>query len=108
MITTIQGNPTEVTAGLKAILIELSKLDSYVDSKYYRSLLERVPDYKLEIQEGAECIAPAYSWTEVINVELPQLHLVFPYELEGRGRGKLDVAIHTWRTAPEKQKDYIS
>lgn len=101
-------NPTDVVSGLKAILIELSKLDGYVDCKRYKELYDRIPDYKIKVQDGAEYIAPAHSWTDIINSELPQMYPVFPYELEGIGRGNLDRAIHTWRTAPEEQKHYIS
>ncbi|NMO94963.1 DUF5703 domain-containing protein [Paenibacillus lemnae] len=101
-------NPTDVISGLKAILTELSRLDEYVDSKHYQELYSRVPDYKTEIHDGKERIAPAYAWTHIINCELPQLYPVFPYALEGIGRGSLDRAIHTWRTAPEEQKHHIS
>jgi len=101
-------NPTDVIAGLRAVVSELSHLSEYVDGERYKELYERIPEYKVNITDGAEWIAPAYSWTDVINLELPQLYPVFPYELEGIGRGRLERAIHTWRTAPEGQKNHIS
>lgn len=101
-------NPTDVISGLKAIVTELSSLDEYVDGKRYKEMYDRIPDYRIEVKDGAECIAPAHFWTQIINSELPQLYPVFPYELEGIGRGELDRAIHTWRTAPEGQKHYVS
>lgn len=101
-------NPTDVISGLKAIVTELGRLDEYVDSARYRELYARIPDYKIETAEGAKRIAPAHAWSDIINCELPQLYPVFPYELEGIGRGELKRAIHTWRTALGSQKNHVS
>ena len=47
--------------------------------------------------QGQQTIAPAVSWTGIINVEIPQLYPVHPYELYGLTKPDLQVAIDTWR-----------
>ncbi|HHW49083.1 MAG TPA: hypothetical protein GXX14_10795 [Clostridiaceae bacterium] len=101
-------NPTDVIAGLKAILTELSNLDEYVNAQYYRQLIEKVPDFKIIRTEGIDIISPAYSWTAVLNCELPQLYPVFPYELLHLGDENLELAINTWKVAPAMHKSHIS
>ena len=50
------------------------------------------------------------SWTEIINVEIPQLYPVFPYEQYGLGKPDLQVAIDTWRYGDynEDQLNHVS
>lgn len=101
-------NPTDAVAGLKAILLELIHLEEYVDVEYYKELIKKIPDIKIGSVDGTEVLLPAYSWTHVHNVEMPELYPVFPYEIYGFGRENLELAINTWKTAPASQKNYIS
>ncbi|MFO7634452.1 MAG: hypothetical protein R6W76_18020, partial [Caldilinea sp.] len=64
---------------------------------YYRGLLERIPPLPVLEMQGRKTIAPAVSWTDIINVEIPQLYPVFPYEQYGLDKPDLQVAIDTWR-----------
>ncbi|RCX12994.1 hypothetical protein DFR58_11951 [Anaerobacterium chartisolvens] len=101
-------NPTDAVSGLRALISELIHLEEYVDAEYYREKLSRVPDISLGSIDGGQVINPAYSWTHIHNVELPQLYPVFPYEIYGIGLEGQNTAIHTWKTAPDRLKDHIS
>jgi len=94
-------NPADLVSGLKgtveALLEIASDLLSADARSYYQGLLERIPPLPMRQLQGKTTIAPAVSWTEIINVELPQLYPVFPYEQYGLGKPDLQVAIDTWR-----------
>jgi hypothetical protein len=107
-------NPADVVAALEATIRAVLELPSDVLSdgqrKYYEELLERVPPLSFREMHGRKTIAPAKHWTEIMNVEIPQLYPVFPYELFGLGKKDLQVAIDTWHYGieTEPQKDHIS
>jgi hypothetical protein len=89
-------NPADAVSGLRAALEGLCSADEPENREKYFAMLERVPELETRICEGAECIAPARSWTHIINNELPQLYPVFPYEMYGIGREGLELARDTY------------
>lgn len=94
-------NPADLVAGLKgtveALLEIAADLLSAETQTYYQGLLTRIPPLPYQELQGKKTIAPAISWTDIINCELPQLYPVFPYEQYGLGKPDLQVAIDTWR-----------
>ncbi len=101
-------NPADAVAALTALAGELSALPEYVNAAHYAELLTKVPELKTGMVEGEEAILPAWSWSHIHNCELPQLYPVFPYPLYGIGKENVELAIRTWRTAPDSQKNHIS
>lgn len=101
-------NPTDAVSGLRGLVGELTRLPEYVDTAYYEKQYAKLPEIKLGEIDGKCAIMPAYSWSRIHNVELPQLYPVFPYEIFGLGMDNLECGINTWKTAPVNQKDYIS
>jgi hypothetical protein len=93
-------NPADLVSGLKgtveALLEIAADLLSQEDQDYYQGMLTRIPPLPFQELHGKKTIAPAASWTDIINVELPQLYPVFPYEQYGLGKPDLQVAIDTW------------
>ena len=76
-------------------------------------MLDRLPAIGFREMNGHKVIAPAWSWSRIQNVELPQFYPVFPWGLYGIGRPDLQVAIDTWKYGvdnpePNRQKDFVS
>lgn len=107
-------NPADVVAALDATTRALLELDQrYLEPEarsYFEALLERVPPLPFRQRDGKLTIAPAATWNGIINVEIPQLYPVFPYEQYGIGRPDLQVAIDTWLYGTDipEQKNHIS
>ncbi len=107
-------NPTDLVAALDATVHAVLDLPenyfSHDRKAYYRELLKRLPGFTYREKAGKTTIAPAESWKEIINVEIPQLYPVFPYEQYGLGRANLQVAIDTWHYGTDipEQKDHVS
>lgn len=93
-------NPADLVAGLQGTVEALLEIagDLLSDDArdYYRGLLARIPPLPFRELQGHKTIAPAVSWTDIINVEIPQLYPVYPYALYGLGKPDLQVAIDTW------------
>ncbi|MBX3012755.1 MAG: hypothetical protein KF832_14660 [Caldilineaceae bacterium] len=94
-------NPADLIAALQGTvdaLLEIAAAYLSDESRtYYAELRQRIPPLPFRTLQGHQTIAPAISWTEIINVELPQLYPVFPYEQYGLGKADRQVAIDTWR-----------
>lgn len=107
-------NPTDVISALEGVTKALLALPKgYLSQEkldYYTGLKNRIPPIEFRTIEGKKTIAPAKSWTEIINVEIPQLYPVFPYEIYGIGRDDMGVAVNTWKLGVDNpdQKDYVS
>jgi len=107
-------NPADLVAGIKGAVEALLEIAGYLlDDEartYYQGLLERIPPLPFRELQGHKTIAPAVAWTEIINVEIPQLYPVYPYELYGLGKPDLQVAIDTWRYGGynEDQLNHVS
>ncbi|MDB5079985.1 MAG: six-hairpin glycosidase-like family protein [Chloroflexi bacterium] len=107
-------NPTDLVAALDATVRAILELpENYLNEDrkaYYRELLNRLPAFTFREKAGKTTIAPAESWKEIINVEIPQLYPVFPYEQYGLGRPGLQVAIDTWHYGTDipEQKSHAS
>jgi hypothetical protein len=94
-------NPVDLVSGLQCTVEALLEIGGDLLSEeaksYYRGLLDRIPPLSFMEREGKRIIAPAKSWAGEINVEIPQLYTVHPYERYGLGKPDLQVAIDTWR-----------
>lgn len=108
-------NPTDAVAGLRAVLDALlgpsvrGLLDDATAARYER-LLASLPAQAFRVVDGVTVLAPAQSFSDIMNVELPQLYPVFPYATYGVGRPDLHVAVDTY-DAPadiEGQRDHVS
>jgi hypothetical protein len=107
-------NPTDAVQGLKHLLQTLlGPARELIDSETaqrYQKILETVPPQPLRRIGDVTLLAPAKSWSDVMNVELPQLYGVFPYPDYGIGRPDLQLARDTY-WAPEDapgQRDHVS
>ena len=59
-------------------------------------MLKKVPPVATREMDGVKCISPAWSWSDIINCELPQLYPVYPYGIYGIGKEGLDLAKNTY------------
>lgn len=107
-------NPTDAVLGLRHVLGALiGPARDLVDdetAERYRRILDTVPHQSFREVDGVRVLAPAQSWSDIMNVELPQLYGVFPYPDYGVGRPDLQIARDTY-AAPEEapgQRDHIS
>lgn len=107
-------NPTDVVLGLRHVLETLlgparTLIDAGAAERYER-ILDTVPAQSFRHLDGVRVLAPAQSWSDVMNVELPQLYGVFPYPDYGVGRPDLQVALDTYWAPPDApgQRDHIS
>jgi hypothetical protein len=107
-------NPSDAVAGLKAVLSLLLELpEKYLSGEkreYFEDVAERIPPIAFREMNGKKTIAPAKTWTEILNCEIPQLYPVFPYEVFGVGKEDLQVAIDTWHFGIENvnQRNHTS
>lgn len=93
-------NPTDLVSGLHVTLplfmerfsSDLSSEDMLEFQNFYQSL----PNIEFRESNGYQTIAPAKTFTDIFNNELPQLYPVFPYNIYGVGRPNLTVARNTW------------
>ncbi len=107
-------NPTDVVQGMRHVLQTLlgparDLIDSETADRYQR-ILASVPPQAFRQLGETRVLAPAKAWSDVMNVELPQLYGVFPYPDYGIGRPELKLAQDTY-WAPEDapgQRDHIS
>ncbi|GGH86421.1 hypothetical protein JOD43_003493 [Pullulanibacillus pueri] len=107
-------NPSDLVAALDANVQAILGLpEKYITDErkaYYRELRGRIPELQFREIKGKKTIAPAESWKGIINVEIPQLYPVFPYEQYGIGKRDMQVAIDTWHYGTDipEQKNHIS
>lgn len=106
-------NPTDLVAAMEAVLSEVlahhrALFADCIDE--YQSIKGTLPPIAFRWVEGKRVIAPAKSWSDIMNVELPQLYPVFPYGLYGLGKPDLQTAVDTYFAPAEAegQRDYIS
>lgn len=107
-------NPVDLVSGLQCTVEAMLEIGGdLLDEEtqaYYRGLLTRIPPLSFIERDGKRIIAPAKSWAGEINVEIPQLYTVHPYERYGLGKPDLQVAIDTWRHGgwSEDQLSHVS
>ncbi|MEI8006442.1 MAG: DUF5703 domain-containing protein [Bacteroidota bacterium] len=103
-------NPTPVIAALRSVLTSLLALPVCYGSpeqrKYWKELLERVPEIPFRTMKGKTVIAPAESWEFINNIELPQLYPVFPYGLFGIAKPLSREAVDTWYSGADNGNQY--
>ena len=100
-------NPAPVVAGLRRVLDDLLALSIEVTGEArrerWRELREELPPIPTETRNGKRVIAPAENLPEKMsNSEVPELYPVFPHELYGVARGKLDLAKNTFELRRNK------
>jgi hypothetical protein len=107
-------NPTPTIAALRSVLDGvLASPEVFHDMARFdrwSSMLAQLPEIGFREMNGHKVIAPAWDWSRIQNVELPQLYPVFPWGIYGVGRPDLDVAINTWKHGIDRpnQKQIIS
>ncbi len=107
-------NPTPTLAALKVVLSSLVELSDdqlpAASRRRWKDMLGHVPEIGFRQRDGRRTISPAWQWSHIQNVEIPQLYPVFPWGLYGIGRPDLQVAIDTWRYGVDtpEQKQVIS
>ncbi|WP_221032726.1 DUF5703 domain-containing protein [Actomonas aquatica] len=107
-------NPTSTLAALRGVLTGLLALpaDQLPNDRRggWERMLARLPEIGRRDVDGHEVIAPAWSWSRVQNVELPQLYPVYPWRQYGVGQPDLQVARNTWHYGFDRpdQKQIVS
>lgn len=108
-------NPADLIAALNAVLDEILEQPGHRELfaehlEEYRALRETIPPLTFREVEGKRVISPAKSWSDIMNVELPQLYPVYPYGRFGLERPDLETAVNTYFAPAEAegQRDYIS
>ena len=107
-------NSSNTIGALKSVTRELLELpDGYLTNEqraYWAQFEKRIPDIPIRVREGHRTIAPAITWEQINNVEIPQLYPVFPWGLYGVGLPDLEMAVNTWKYGVDNdnQKNYIS
>ena len=89
-------NPTDVLSALTAVLGRLNEISTGEKKAKYEAMLKKVPPVATREMDGVKCISPAWSWSDIINCELPQLYPVYPYGIYGIGKEGLDLAKNTY------------
>ncbi|MDR6337803.1 hypothetical protein HNQ91_000825 [Filimonas zeae] len=101
-------NSTTVVSALTVILTRVGELpQQYLDTAQRRkwaTMLTRIPEVPVKVQDGRAMLAPAEAWARVQNSEAPQLYPVYPWGLYGVGKPGLDTAINTWLYDPQVVK----
>jgi hypothetical protein len=106
-------NSTSTITGLRTLLKHLLALpDNYLTAekrKYWKEMLNRIPEVSYTQYEGHPTIAPAWTYQRVQNEESPQLYPVFPWDVYSVGKPGLDTAINTWNYDPlvKKFRSYV-
>lgn len=109
-------NPIDAIAGLRCVLTELLEVDEKAlvltdeDRKWYEKLLERVPEIQYKKEKGKIIIAYGEGEGKQTNCEIPETYAIFPYELFGIGRTKLEVAKDTITLSQrtKEQRSHVS
>lgn len=95
-------NPMPFVAGLRCILQRLLRLPENLTTpanrKYWKEVLERVPEIPTRERNGITILANAeVIKSPKVNVEVAELYSVFPYHLYGVGLPDLEMAQATYR-----------
>lgn len=71
--------------------------------------LARIPELSYGTKNGKKILVPAYNLPKAMNVEIPELYPLFPYEQYGIGKTETDlqIPIDTW-TLGTFSKNHIS
>lgn len=107
-------NPATTVSALRSVLRSLLALPPELMPEARRSrweaMLETIPELAFREKDGLRMIAPAWSWSRIQNVELPQLYPVYPWGLLGLGRPDLQTARNTWTHGNDRpeQKQIVS
>jgi len=93
-------NPLPESAGLRWVLSRLLALPTTVvtaeQRKEWERLLGEVPPLPTKEEDGETVLLPAQEFSELRNVENPELYAIFPYRLYGVGKPDLEVARRTF------------
>lgn len=101
-------NPMAAVAGIKQVATRMLRLDHRLTStamrKEWRNMLNDLPP----VPEGKDTdvekiLLPAASYSDMHNLENPELYAIFPYRLYGIGKPELTLAIRTFHHRIYKQ-----
>lgn len=99
-------NPATTLSSLRSVLTSLLALPAAQLPAERRDrwskMLTRIPGLAFREIQGRQTLAPAWKWSRIQNVELPQLYPVYPWGLFGIGRPNLAVAIDTWKLGADR------
>jgi hypothetical protein len=94
-------NPATTVSALRTVLTSLVALPVKQLPAGHRerwaAMLTRIPALAFREMQGHRTISPAWKWSRIQNVEIPQLYPVYPWGIYGIGRPHLDVAVDTWK-----------
>jgi hypothetical protein len=94
-------NPTDVIAGLAACLDGLLELDDALvpaaEKSYYRSFIQRLPDYTYGEENGERVLLPADKYARYQNFECPQFYPLFPFNRFALGKDDMRLFRDTWK-----------
>lgn len=95
-------NPMPFVAGLQCILQGLlnlpETLTTEADRKYWKEVLDRVPEIPTRERNGKTILANAEVMkSQKVNIEVAELYSVFPYHIYGVGKPGLEMAQETYR-----------
>jgi hypothetical protein len=99
-------NPSNTLCALRSVLTAVVALTDdqlpVARRTHWQTMLDSLPAIAFREMEGHKVIAPAWKWSRIQNVELPQLYPVSPWGFYGIGKPDLDVAINTWKYGADR------
>ncbi|VGO18819.1 DUF5703 domain-containing protein [Pontiella sulfatireligans] len=106
------ANPMDVVSGLHACLNRLTEEDlPFVpesDKRYYRELLQRIPDVPFGEYEGRRVALPAETYpssSRFAQLESPHFYALFPFDLYAINDPEMDAFLNTWKYFPHIDKE---
>lgn len=95
-------NPMPFVAGLRSVLQRLlnlpKNLSTEAQRKYWKEVLDRVPEIPTRDRNGTTILANAEVMkSQKVNVEVAELYAVFPFHLFGVGLPQLEMAQETYK-----------
>ncbi len=104
-------NPTSVIAGLTSILNRLLTLPDSLQSTdkkdRWRSMLEVLPKYPVNIKNGKTYLKPAEDF-EHNHAHSPEMYPLYPYQLYGLGMNNLELMKNTYLNGQIKEAERLN
>ena len=101
-------NPTSVIAGLTRVLKELCALppplNTPEEQKRWKAMLDRLPTWPTGERDGKLYLKPT-AQQEHRHAHSPEMYPLYPYDLFGLGRPRLDLMKHTFDNIPPHNRE---